>query len=61
MSVADTAEVDLGDRTLRFTAHGPAHTTSDLSMRDSLSGLLFRRTCSSWSGSPPSTAASRAG
>ncbi|GJD34630.1 quinoprotein relay system zinc metallohydrolase 2 [Methylobacterium aerolatum] len=41
MSVADTAEVDLGDRTLRFTAHGPAHTTSDLSMRDSLSGLLF--------------------
>ncbi|MBE7203552.1 MAG: quinoprotein relay system zinc metallohydrolase 2 [Parafilimonas terrae] len=41
MSVADTAEIDLGDRTLGFTAHGPAHTTSDLSMKDSLSGLLF--------------------
>lgn len=41
MSVADTAEVDLGDRTLRFTAHGPAHTTCDLSMIDSGSGLLF--------------------
>ncbi|MCJ2067171.1 quinoprotein relay system zinc metallohydrolase 2 [Methylobacterium sp. J-088] len=41
MSVADTAEVDLGDRRLTFTAHGPAHTTSDLSMIDSGSGLLF--------------------
>ncbi len=41
MTVADTAEVDLGGRTLSFTAHGPAHTTSDLSMRDSQSGLLF--------------------
>lgn len=41
MSVADTAEVDLGDRKLTFTAHGPAHTTSDLSMKDSKSGLLF--------------------
>lgn len=41
MAVADTAEIDLGDRKLAFTAHGPAHTTSDLSMRDSLSGLLF--------------------
>jgi quinoprotein relay system zinc metallohydrolase 2 len=41
MTVADTAEIDLGDRRLGFTAHGPAHTTSDLSMRDSLSGLLF--------------------
>jgi len=41
MSVADTAEIDLGDRKLGFTAHGPAHTTSDLSMKDSLSGLLF--------------------
>ncbi|MCJ2014598.1 quinoprotein relay system zinc metallohydrolase 2 [Methylobacterium sp. J-076] len=41
MAVADTAEVNLGDRTLSFTAHGPAHTTSDLSMRDSASGLLF--------------------
>ncbi|MCJ2019890.1 quinoprotein relay system zinc metallohydrolase 2 [Methylobacterium sp. E-065] len=41
MSVAETAEVDLGDRRLTFTAHGPAHTTSDLSMIDSGSGLLF--------------------
>ena len=41
MSVTDTAEVDLGDRRLTFTAHGPAHTTSDLSMVDSGSGLLF--------------------
>lgn len=41
MAVADTAEIDLGGRKLSFTAHGPAHTTSDLSMRDSQSGLLF--------------------
>ncbi|MBE7199757.1 MAG: quinoprotein relay system zinc metallohydrolase 2 [Parafilimonas terrae] len=41
LTVADTAEVDLGDRRLTFTAHGPAHTTSDLSMIDSGSGLLF--------------------
>lgn len=41
LAVADTAQVDLGDRTLTFTAHGPAHTTCDLSMIDSGSGLLF--------------------
>ncbi|MGU3402934.1 quinoprotein relay system zinc metallohydrolase 2 [Methylobacterium brachiatum] len=41
LSVADTAEIDLGDRRLTFTAHGPAHTSCDLSMRDSGSGLLF--------------------
>jgi quinoprotein relay system zinc metallohydrolase 2 len=41
LSVADTAEIDLGDRRLTFTAHGVAHTTSDLSMIDSGSGLLF--------------------
>lgn len=41
LTVADTAEIDLGDRRLTVTAHGPAHTTSDLSMRDSASGLLF--------------------
>ncbi len=35
------AEIDLGDRTLRFTAHAPAHTACDLSMIDSRSGLLF--------------------
>lgn len=41
LGVADTATIDLGDRTLTFTAHGPAHTTCDLSMIDSGSGLLF--------------------
>jgi quinoprotein relay system zinc metallohydrolase 2 len=41
LSVADTTEIDLGDRRLTFTAHGPAHTSCDLSMRDSGSGLLF--------------------
>ena len=39
--VTDAAEIDLGDRRLRFTAHGPAHTPCDLSMIDSASGLLF--------------------
>lgn len=39
--IADAAEIDLGDRRLRFTAHGPAHTPSDLSMLDTGSGLLF--------------------
>lgn len=41
MEVKDGAEIDLGDRTLRLTAHGSAHTTCDLSMLDSGSGLLF--------------------
>jgi quinoprotein relay system zinc metallohydrolase 2 len=35
------AEIDLGGRTVRFTAHGTAHTVCDLSMVDSASGLLF--------------------
>ena len=39
--VKDGAEIDLGDRTLRFTAHGAAHTTSDLSMLDARTGILF--------------------
>lgn len=39
--VKDGAEIDLGDRTLRFTAHTTAHTSCDLSMTDSASGLLF--------------------
>ncbi len=39
--VRDGAEIDLGDRTLRFTAHATAHTACDLSMTDSASGLLF--------------------
>ncbi len=39
--VVDTFEVDLGGRPIRFHAHGPAHTTCDLSMRDMKSGLLL--------------------
>jgi quinoprotein relay system zinc metallohydrolase 2 len=39
--VADQAEIDLGDRVLRFTAHATAHTDCDLSMLDTKSGLLF--------------------
>ncbi len=39
--VTEGAEIDLGDRTLRFTAHPSAHTPTDLSMIDSGSGLLF--------------------
>jgi quinoprotein relay system zinc metallohydrolase 2 len=41
MNVADTAEIDLGGRTLRLTAHGTAHTNCDLSMLDTRSGILF--------------------
>lgn len=41
MDVKDSAEIDLGDRTLRLTAHGTAHTNCDLSMLDTGSGLLF--------------------
>ncbi|MER2267203.1 quinoprotein relay system zinc metallohydrolase 2 [Methylobacterium oxalidis] len=40
-AVTDGAEIDLGDRTLRLTAHGTAHTNCDLSMIDTASGLLF--------------------
>ncbi|WP_132251025.1 quinoprotein relay system zinc metallohydrolase 2 [Methylobacterium segetis] len=40
-AVTDGAEIDLGDRTLRLTAHGTAHTNCDLSMLDTGSGLLF--------------------
>ncbi|HUL07831.1 MAG TPA: quinoprotein relay system zinc metallohydrolase 2 [Candidatus Acidoferrum sp.] len=39
--VKDEAEIDLGDRILRFTAHGAAHTLCDLSMLDTRTGLLF--------------------
>ena len=35
------AEIDLGDRILRLAAHGAAHTTSDLSMLDTRTGILF--------------------
>ncbi|CAA2100248.1 hypothetical protein MBUL_00575 [Methylobacterium bullatum] len=41
MEVADTAEIDLGGRSLRFTAHGTAHTNCDLSMVDTGTGILF--------------------
>jgi quinoprotein relay system zinc metallohydrolase 2 len=40
-TVADTDQVDLGDRVVTFKAHGPAHTHSDLSMLDRQSGLLL--------------------
>ncbi|KAB1074010.1 quinoprotein relay system zinc metallohydrolase 2 [Methylobacterium planeticum] len=40
-SVTGGAEIDLGDRRLRLTAHGTAHTSCDLSMLDTESGLLF--------------------
>lgn len=39
--VKDEAEIDLGDRILRFTAHGAAHTLCDLSMLDTWTGILF--------------------
>ncbi len=41
LEVRDEAEIDLGGRKLRFTAHGVAHTNCDLSMLDTGSGLLF--------------------
>ncbi|CAO4170854.1 quinoprotein relay system zinc metallohydrolase 2 [Methylorubrum populi] len=41
LEVKDGAEIDLGGRILRLTAHGSAHTTCDLSMLDTGSGLLF--------------------
>lgn len=41
MIVADKAEIDLGARKITLQAHGPAHTTSDLSMIDTQTGLLF--------------------
>ena len=39
--VADIDRLDLGDRVITFRAHGPAHTTCDLSMLDSRSGFLL--------------------
>ncbi|WP_232627902.1 quinoprotein relay system zinc metallohydrolase 2 [Methylobacterium sp. Leaf118] len=41
LEVKEPAEIDLGDRTIRLTAHGTAHTNCDLSMLDTGSGLLF--------------------
>ena len=40
-TVADADQIDLGGRVVTFRAHGPAHTTSDLSMLDKNSGLLL--------------------
>ncbi|GJE43995.1 quinoprotein relay system zinc metallohydrolase 2 [Methylobacterium soli] len=40
-SVTGETEIDLGDRRLRLTAHGTAHTSCDLSMLETGSGLLF--------------------
>jgi quinoprotein relay system zinc metallohydrolase 2 len=40
-TVASDDAIDLGGRTISFHAHGPAHTTSDLSMVDKGSGLLL--------------------
>ena len=40
-TVADTDTVDLGNRVIAFKAHGPAHTTCDLSMIDRKSGMLL--------------------
>ena len=40
-TVADADHIDLGGRIVTFRAHGPAHTTSDLSMLDRNSGLLL--------------------
>ncbi len=39
--IVDSDEIDLGGRVVRFTAHGPAHTACDLSMRDAQTGLLL--------------------
>ncbi len=40
-TVAQTDSVDLGGRIVTFQAHGPAHTSCDLSMIDAGSGLLL--------------------
>ncbi len=40
-TVAETHTVDLGKRVVSFRAHGPAHTSCDLSMRDEATGVLL--------------------
>ncbi len=40
-TVAETDRIDVGGRAITFQAHGPAHTTCDLSMVDQGSGLLL--------------------
>jgi len=41
MLVADTAELDLGGRTLSLQAHATAHTNNDLSLFDAATGTLW--------------------
>ena len=61
MAVTDTAEIDLGGRTLRLPPTGlpTAIATSRCSIRGAAS--CFPPTCCSWDASPPSTAASSVG
>ena len=40
-TVAEADKIDLGGRIITFQAHGPAHTSCDLSMVDQGSGLLL--------------------
>ena len=40
-TIADRETIDLGDRPISFKAHGPAHTSCDLSMLDAKSGTLL--------------------
>ena len=40
-SITDMETIDLGGRPILFRAHGPAHTTSDLSMLDTRTGVLL--------------------
>lgn len=39
--IDNVAEIDLGDRLIRITAHKTAHTDCDLSMLDTATGVLF--------------------
>ncbi|QXP88867.1 quinoprotein relay system zinc metallohydrolase 2 [Methylococcus capsulatus] len=39
--VEESMELDLGNRTLRLTAHGPAHTDNDLSVYDAKTATLW--------------------
>ncbi|HEV8389823.1 MAG TPA: quinoprotein relay system zinc metallohydrolase 2 [Dongiaceae bacterium] len=41
LEVADRLELDLGGRTVRLTAHPPAHTDNDLTLLDMAGGTLF--------------------
>jgi quinoprotein relay system zinc metallohydrolase 2 len=41
LEVKDATDLDLGDRIVSAAAHGPAHTTSDLSLIDRKTGLLL--------------------